>query len=164
MPPPWNDARKRVVVTTPNSFFVELTENRLQQSLARITSTDNRALGLLGFIAVLMTGLWAVYFSPTSPSSVVRSLAHDQMVCALIILFVSLTSAGYSLLLTAQYDNPDMTEFYREYYGAQEDAYPAYFASAIRAIRLNNAIAHRKSQLLLLSTWTLFLAVLVIMV
>ncbi len=37
-------------MSSPNGFFVELTENRLQQSLARISTTDNRALGLLGLI------------------------------------------------------------------------------------------------------------------
>lgn len=146
-------------MSAQNDFFVALTENRLQQSLARITTTDNRALGLLGLVAVLMAGLWAVYLAPYLHHT---TLHQGHIVITLVLLVISLFAAGYSLLLTVQYDSPDMAEFYREYYGDREKSYPAYFASVIRAIRLNNAIARRKSRLLLISTLSLFFGVLVI--
>lgn len=152
------------MLTPNNNFFVELTESRLQQSLIRISTTDNRALGLLGLIIVLMTGLWAVALSPTFHRSIPHTSHHVRVITTLAILIIALFTAGYSLLLTVQYDNPDMAEFYREYYANPDQSYPAYFASAIRAIRLNNAIARRKSRLLLVSTLSLFLSVLVIII
>lgn len=151
-------------MSSPQDFFVELTENRLQQSLARISTTDNRALGLLGLVTVLMGGLWAVYLAPALHSPTSRLVDHGRIIAALGVLTVSLFAAGYSLLLTVQYDNPDMAEFYREYYADPDRAYPAYFASAIQAIGLNNAVAQRKSRLLLVSTMSLFLSVLVIII
>ena len=149
-------------MSAQNDFFVQLTENRLQQSLARISTTDNRALGLLGLITVLMGGLWAVYLAPTIHHAATRTFEHDRVIATIVILVISFFTAGYSLLLTVQYDNPDMAEFYREYYTSPDKSYPAYFASAIRAIRLNNAVVQRKSRLLLMSTLSLFLSVLVI--
>lgn len=104
-----------------------------------------------------MTGLWAVALSPTFHRSIPHTFHHVRVITTLAILMIALFTAGYSLLLTVQYDNPDMAEFYREYYANPEQSYPAYFASAIRAIRLNNAIARRKSRLLLVSTLSLFL-------
>ncbi|NMP25182.1 hypothetical protein [Sulfobacillus harzensis] len=151
-------------MSAPNDFFVQLTENRLQQSLARINMTDNRALGLLGLITVLMAGLWAVYFAPTLHHIGPHLSQHGRIIVALVILVIALFAAGYSLLFTVQYDNPDMAEFYREYYTMPDKSYPAYFASAIRAIRLNNAVVKRKSRLLLVSTLSLFLSVLVIII
>ncbi|NMP21668.1 hypothetical protein [Sulfobacillus harzensis] len=146
-------------------FFVELTENRLQQSLARISITDNRALGLLGLVTVLMGGLWAVYLAPTlHHTALPGTMDHDRVIVALVVLTISLFAAGYSLLLTVQYDNPDMAEFYQKYYADNERAYAAYFASAIQAISLNNAVAQRKSRLLLASTLSLFVSVLVIII
>lgn len=143
-------------------FFVQLTENRLQQSLVRINTTDNRALGLLGLITVLMAGLWATDLAPTLHRMDSHTAQHGRIIVALVILVIALLAAGYSLLLTVQYDNPDMAEFYRKYYAVPDRSYPAYFASAIRAIRLNNAVVQRKSRFLLVSTLSLFLSVLVI--
>lgn len=50
-------------MTSLNDWFAQLSETRLQQSLDRLNTTDSRALGLLGFVAVLMAGLWAVYLA-----------------------------------------------------------------------------------------------------
>ena len=151
-------------MSTQDDFFVELTENRLQQSLARINTTDSRALGLLGLITVLMAGLWAVYLVPTLHHTASRTFEYDRVIVTLVILVISLFTAGYSLLLTVQYDSPDMAEFYRKYYSHKDAAYPAYFASASEAIGFNNVVAQRKSHLLLISTVSLFLGVLVIIV
>lgn len=122
-----------------------------------------RSLGQL-LITVLMAGLWAVYLAPTLHHTAARSFEHDRVIATLVILVVALFTAGYSLLLTVQYDSPDMAEFYRRYYSQQKETYPAYFAAAIEAISLNNAVAQRKSRLLLISTLSLFLGVLVIII
>lgn len=136
-------------------LFVQLSENRLQQSLVRINTTDSRALGLLGLIAVLMTGLWAVYLTRHSAVT-----AHFHV--ALVLLFIAMIFSGWCLLLTAQFDNPNLAEFYQKYYAASKETYPAYFTAVITAIHLNNAVIRRKTSLLLIATLSLFLSVLVI--
>jgi Mg2+ and Co2+ transporter CorA len=97
-------------MSSPNDFFVQLTENRLQQSLGRLNSTDNRALGLLGLVAVLLTGLWAVNFR--HGMDVVSN--HPGSAIAAAFLVIALLTAGTSLLLTAQYDSPDMAILYEK--------------------------------------------------
>ncbi len=147
------------MATSYQDFLVELTENRLQQSLARLNSTDNRALGLLGLVAVLLTGLWALNFR--HGINVARTNLRD--VIAIAFLVIALLAAGTSLLLTAQYDSPDMTALYEKYYAAKDRLYAAYFSSAFEAIALNEATAKRKSWWLLVATVAIFLGVLVIM-
>ncbi len=146
-------------MSTQDDFFVELTENRLQQSLGRLNSTDNRALGLLGLVAVLLTGLWALNFRHGMDAS-----GHPRSAIAAAFLVIALLTAGTSLLLTAQYDSPDMAILYEKYYAAKDKLYPEYFSSAFEAIALNEAAAKRKAWWLLASTVAIFLGVLVIIV
>jgi hypothetical protein len=147
-----------------NDLFVQLSENRLQQSLARISATDNRALGVLGLVAVLMTGVWAVYGNRHQQHV---AAAHDSGLMigfALGFLFLAMICAGMSLLFTAQFDNPDLGEFYEKYYASPKTTYTAYFPAVVMAIRLNNAVVRRKTTWLLSATVSLFLSVLVIIV
>ena len=147
-------------MSAQNDFFVELTENRLQQSLGRLNSTDNRALGLLGLVAVLLTGLWALNFR--HDMDVISD--HPRSAIAAAFLVIALLTAGTSLLLTAQYDSPDMAILYEKYYAAKDKLYPEYFSSAFEAIALNEAAAKRKAWWLLASTVAIFLGVLAIIV
>lgn len=151
------------MATSQDDLFVQLSENRLQQSLARISATDNRALGVLGLVAVLMTGVWAVYGNlPPHP----QAAGHPGWMIgvALGFLFLAMICAGVSLLFTAQFDNPDLGEFYEKYYASPKTTYTAYFPAVVTAIRLNNAVVLRKTTWLLSATVSLFLSVLVIIV
>lgn len=125
-------------------------------------SVINHEVRIPGLITLLMAGLWAAYLAPALHPIGSHAAQHSRIIVALVILVIALLAAGYSLLLTVQYDNPDMAEFYRKYYAVPDRSYPAYFASAIRVIRLNNAVVKRKSRFLLVSTLPLFLSVLVI--
>lgn len=148
------------MASPPDDFFVELTENRLQQSLARLNSADNRALGLLGFIAVLLTALWTINIGRGS----VLSGGHLRASLATGCLVLALITAGISLLLTAQYDSPNLETLYEKYFAETDLLYPKYFASAFQAIALNGMTAQLKSWWLLGSTMAIFLAVLVLVV
>ncbi len=144
-------------MTSLNDWFAQLSEARLQQSLNRINTTDSRALGLLGFVAVLIAGLWAVYLRHPS-----TSWRHCAIFLALGLLFLAMLCAGLSLAFTVQFDSPDIAELYTRYGSSRDQAYLAYFSSVTEAIHLNNTIARRKSSWLLAATLSLFLSVLVI--
>ncbi len=143
-------------------LFVQLSENRLQQSLNRLTAMDSRALGLLGLVAVLMTGLWAVFFS-RRPSSLM-SPREIVVWVALGFLCVALVTAGWSLIMAAKFDNPNLAALYSRYYAKGAAVYPAYFAAVIAAIQLNDRISQRKANLLLITTLSIFCSVLIIII
>ncbi|PSR24887.1 MAG: hypothetical protein C7B43_17995 [Sulfobacillus benefaciens] len=146
-------------MTSLNDWFAQLSETRLQQSLDRLNTTDSRALGLLGFVAVLMAGLWAVYLAHPRQQTGWR---HCAVFLALGLLFISMLCAGLSLVFTVQFDSPDTAELIARYGSSRDQAYLAYFASVTEAIHFNNAVVRRKSSWLLGATLSLFLSVLVI--
>lgn len=141
-------------------FFVALAERRLELSLNRLHAADNRALGLLGLVAVLMTGLWALHVGQPRPGRLPVSQPRGMM--AVILLGLALILAGSSLLMTAQYDSPDIRVLDDRWGREFTDAYPQYLASVVMAIDLNTAVAQRKSLLLLFATLALFLGVMAI--
>ncbi|PSR32048.1 MAG: hypothetical protein C7B46_15915 [Sulfobacillus benefaciens] len=109
-------------MSSQRDFFVQLTENRSQQSLGRISTTDNRALGLFGLITALMAGLWAIDLAPSMHRSNLHTFEHARVITTLLILGIAFFTSGYSLLLTVQYDSPDVEQFYRKYYSQRDSA------------------------------------------
>lgn len=126
-------------------FFVELSERRLNQSLARVHSINTRAVALLSLLAVLMSGLWAV----SLPMHHKAGTPMTGFMLGFGLLTAAMLLSGISLLLTAEYDSPKLQAFYDNYSHAPDGLHHAYFTAVIGAVTRNNQVMRQKGTLLL---------------